>query len=75
MVTIVDNEAKGLDLGAANYLIKPVERDRLADLVEKHRIARTSTVMEAEAVLVPYLPDGPTGRKTAGSRVPRARRN
>jgi signal transduction histidine kinase/ActR/RegA family two-component response regulator len=75
MVTIVDNEAKGLDLGAANYLIKPVERDRLADLVEKHRIARTSTVMEAEAVPVPYLPDGPTGRKTAGSRVPRARRN
>jgi signal transduction histidine kinase/ActR/RegA family two-component response regulator len=75
MVTIVDNEAKGLDLGASSYLIKPVERDRLADLVEKHRIARTSTVMEAEAVLVPYLPDGPTGRKTAGSRVPRARRN
>lgn len=75
MVTIVDNEAKGIDLGAANYLIKPVERDRLADLVEKHRIARTSTVMEADAVPVPYVPDGPTGRKTAGSRVPRTRRN
>ncbi len=30
MVTIVDNEAMGLDLGAAHYLIKPVDRDRLA---------------------------------------------
>jgi len=30
MVTIVDNEAMGLDVGAANYLIKPVDRDRLA---------------------------------------------
>jgi len=43
MVTIVDNEAMGLDLGAANYLIKPVDRDRLAVLIEKHRIARPST--------------------------------
>lgn len=75
MVTIVDNEAKGIDLGASNYLIKPVERDRLADLVEKHRIARASTVMEADAVPVPYVPDGPAGRRTAGSKVPRARRN
>jgi signal transduction histidine kinase/CheY-like chemotaxis protein len=74
MVTIVDNEAKGIDLGASNYLIKPVERDRLADLVEKHRIARTSAVMEADVVPVPYVPDGSAGRKTAG-RVPRTRRN
>ena len=75
MVTIVDNEAKGIDMGASNYLIKPVERDRLAVLVEKHRIARTSTVMEAEAVLVPYVPDGPAGRKTVGNKVSRTRRN
>jgi CheY-like chemotaxis protein len=75
MVTIVDNEARGIDLGASHYLVKPVERDRLADLVEKHRIARTSTVIEADAVPVPYVPDGLTGRKTAGSRVPRIRRN
>jgi len=30
-------EARGMDLGASNYLIKPVQRDRLAVLVEKHR--------------------------------------
>jgi signal transduction histidine kinase/DNA-binding NarL/FixJ family response regulator len=43
MVTIVDNEAMGLDLGASNYLIKPVDRDRLAVLIEKHRLARSSS--------------------------------
>jgi signal transduction histidine kinase/CheY-like chemotaxis protein len=75
MVTIVDNETKGIDLGASNYLIKPVKRDRLADLVEKHRIARTSTVMEADAVPLPYVPHDPEGRKTAETRVPRTRRN
>ena len=42
MVTIVDNEALGFDLGASNYLIKPVDRDRLAVLIEKHRLARSS---------------------------------
>jgi signal transduction histidine kinase/DNA-binding NarL/FixJ family response regulator len=42
MVTIVDNEAMGFDLGASNYLIKPVDRDRLAVLIEKHRAARSS---------------------------------
>jgi len=40
MVTVVDNQAMGLDLGASNYLIKPVDRDRLAVLIEKHRLAR-----------------------------------
>ena len=42
MVTIVDNEAMGFDLGASNYLIKPVDRDRLAVLIEKHRLTRSS---------------------------------
>jgi signal transduction histidine kinase/DNA-binding NarL/FixJ family response regulator len=44
MVTIVDNEAKGLDLGASNYLIKPVDRERLASLIEKHRITRSKAI-------------------------------
>ena len=42
MVTIVDNEAMGINLGASNYLIKPVDRDRLASLIEKHRLNRSS---------------------------------
>src|SRR6266446_1138698 len=52
MVTIVDNEAMGLDLGAANYLIKPVDRDRLAVLIEKHRIARSSATTETNTMPV-----------------------
>ena len=44
MVTIVDNEAMGRDLGASSYLIKPVDRERLVALIEKHRAARFSTV-------------------------------
>lgn len=43
MVTIVDNEAMGMDLGASNYLVKPVDRERLAALIEKHRTMRFST--------------------------------
>jgi DNA-binding response OmpR family regulator len=74
MVTVVDNEARGLNLGASNYLIKPVERDRLAVLVEKHRVAR-STITDANAIPFSYLEDGQVGRKTAGTRVSRTRRN
>ena len=48
MVTIVDNEAMGLDLGAANYLVKPVDRERLASLIEKHRAMRFSTVAKTD---------------------------
>jgi signal transduction histidine kinase/CheY-like chemotaxis protein len=75
MVTVVDNEARGLDLGASSYLIKPVERDRLAVLVEKHRVARSSTITDANAVPFSYVPEGQAGRKTAGTRVSRTRRN
>jgi signal transduction histidine kinase/ActR/RegA family two-component response regulator len=75
MVTVVDNEARGLDLGASNYLIKPVERDRLAILVEKHRVARSSTITDANAVPLSYVAEGQAGRKTAGTRVSRTRRN
>jgi two-component system, sensor histidine kinase and response regulator len=40
MVTVVDNEPMGVRLGASSYLIKPVNRDRLAVLVEQYRRAR-----------------------------------
>jgi DNA-binding response OmpR family regulator len=48
MVTVVDNQAMGFDLGASNYLIKPVDRDRLAVLIEKHRSARSSSATETK---------------------------
>jgi signal transduction histidine kinase/CheY-like chemotaxis protein len=47
MVTVVDNEPMGLDLGASNYLIKPVDRDRLAVLIEKHRSGGAASITRA----------------------------
>jgi signal transduction histidine kinase/ActR/RegA family two-component response regulator len=37
MVTIVDNQTLGFDRGASNYLVKPIDRDRLALALEKYR--------------------------------------
>jgi two-component system, sensor histidine kinase and response regulator len=42
MVTIVDNEPMGIALGASGYLIKPVDRERLAVLVEQYGPPRPS---------------------------------
>jgi signal transduction histidine kinase/ActR/RegA family two-component response regulator len=36
MVTVVDHEALGLARGASNYLMKPIDRDRLAVALDKH---------------------------------------
>jgi DNA-binding response OmpR family regulator len=49
MVTIVDNEAMGFDLGASNYLVKPVDRERLAVLIEKHRSNRSTSLPQTRA--------------------------
>jgi two-component system, sensor histidine kinase and response regulator len=40
MTSIINNEPIGLDLGASSYLMKPVDRDRLASLVEQYRLTR-----------------------------------
>jgi two-component system sensor histidine kinase/response regulator len=40
MVTVADSEPRGFELGASSYLVKPVDRERLAVLVEQCRIAR-----------------------------------
>src|SRR5205807_1304127 len=44
MVTIVDNEPMGMDLGASGHLTKPVDRERLAGILNKYRFARDSTL-------------------------------
>lgn len=36
MVTVVDDEPMGIDLGASSYMMKPVDRERLAVLVEQY---------------------------------------
>jgi signal transduction histidine kinase/ActR/RegA family two-component response regulator len=75
MVTVVDNEAMGLDLGASNYLVKPVDRDRLAVLVEKHRNTRSTTITDDSPVPLSYVPDRPASSKAPGTRASRSRRN
>jgi signal transduction histidine kinase len=37
MITIADDRQRGLALGAADYLVKPVDRNRLAGVLEAHR--------------------------------------
>ena len=63
MVTIVDNEARGFALGASNYLIKPVDRERLAVLIEKHRITRAASLPGANAVPMSRLSRDPKHRE------------
>jgi len=36
LLTITDNKNMGFALGAAEYLTKPIERDRLLAMLEKH---------------------------------------
>ncbi len=36
MITIADDRQRGLALGAADYLVKPVDRNRLAGVLEAH---------------------------------------
>jgi signal transduction histidine kinase/CheY-like chemotaxis protein len=66
MVTIVDNEAMGIDLGASNYLIKPVDRDRLAVLIEKHRNGRSATITEASTA--PFIASGQKPKRESKSK-------
>jgi signal transduction histidine kinase/DNA-binding NarL/FixJ family response regulator len=63
MVTIVDNEARGFALGASNYLIKPVDRERLAVLIEKHRITRVASGTGTNAVPMSRLSHDPKPRE------------
>jgi CheY-like chemotaxis protein len=52
MLTIVDNQAMGYSLGAAEYLTKPIDRDRLAALLKKYAgetHLRSALVVDDEA--------------------------
>ena len=50
VITIVDDEAVALAKGADNYLIKPIDRDRLAVVLEKYRTQPRSQEDDAELV-------------------------
>ena len=42
MLTMVDDSSLGYTLGAADYLVKPINRNRLVGLLEKYQSARSS---------------------------------
>ena len=71
MVTIVDNEAMGINLGASDYLVKPVHRERLADLIEKYRAVRTANL---KTINIPLsLPATRKGQNQSEAENPRRR--
>ena len=41
MLTIIDDRTKGYTLGASDYLIKPIDRDRLLAILDKYRCDQT----------------------------------
>jgi signal transduction histidine kinase/ActR/RegA family two-component response regulator len=49
MLTIVDSQAKGIHLGASEYLVKPVDRERVAKLVEEHRAKKAASSSKGPA--------------------------
>ncbi len=44
MISISDERSRGLALGAANYLVKPVNRDLLAGVLEPYRVGGAQVV-------------------------------
>ncbi|MGH7058663.1 MAG: ATP-binding protein, partial [Acetobacteraceae bacterium] len=53
MISIVDNKQLGFALGAADYLTKPIDRDRLTELLAKH----APRDVERLALVIDDLPD------------------
>src|SRR5262249_61893798 len=77
MITIVDEHRRGIALGAAGYLTKPVDRERLHRLVSRFRAHVPPTrvlVVEGDAVQRQRMPgwlEGPqwTGREAENGRA------
>ncbi len=49
MLTIVEEKNLGYALGAAEYLVKPLDRDRLVQVIRRHRPERPILVVDDEA--------------------------
>jgi signal transduction histidine kinase/CheY-like chemotaxis protein/HAMP domain-containing protein/putative methionine-R-sulfoxide reductase with GAF domain len=45
IVTIVDEQRRGIALGAAGYMTKPIDRDRLVEILSPHRRATESSTV------------------------------
>jgi len=49
IVTILDEPRRGIALGAAGYMTKPIDRDRLVEILSRYRLAdRSGTVLVVE---------------------------
>jgi len=51
MLTIVDDRNLGYALGAADYLTKPIDRERLTAVLKEHRPARSVLVVDDDATV------------------------
>ena len=84
MLTIVEEKNLGYALGAADYLVKPLDRDRLVQVIRRHRPERPILVVDDDAELRDMLrralereghtvveaDNGRTGLARAGERLP-----
>jgi signal transduction histidine kinase/CheY-like chemotaxis protein/CHASE3 domain sensor protein len=64
MVTIVDNTNLGYALGASDYIMKPVDRDRLSDVLSRYGV-------NPAARLALVVDDDPTARNVLGHMLER----
>jgi signal transduction histidine kinase/CheY-like chemotaxis protein len=51
ILTIVEEKNLGYALGAAEYLVKPLDRDRLVEVIRRHRPERPMLVVDDDAEL------------------------
>ncbi len=61
MLTMVDDKQRGLTLGAAEYLTKPVDRERLVQVVSAYRPTQLSSSDGSPQILI--VEDDPTTRE------------
>ena len=66
MLTIVDDRNLGYALGAAEYLVKPLDRDRLVEVIRRHRPERPILVVDDEPEQRAPPPAHPRARGVRG---------
>ncbi len=74
VVSVLDERAKGLSLGAAEYLVKPVSRDELLAALARVRVVPPARRRRAAAPIGASMSDGVPDPRRRGQRAePQAR--